>query len=154
MLAAFRTQSASSTCERGAPTIFGASIDENMGDAIKVTVIATGFDAADEIPVELAAPARAIASPPTRRETMRDSLREGFSNAPASRSAFSTARPVAPEMTTVSTRRPAALAASLQAGATPLSSSMPEVRQRITFPAGIDGDADWDTPAFQRRGGG
>ena len=55
-----------------------------MGDAIKVTVIATGFDAIDnEIPVELAAPARALASPPTRRETMRDSLREGFSNAPA-----------------------------------------------------------------------
>ena len=95
--------------------IFGASIDENMGDAIKVTVIATGFDRAhDEIPVEMLN-ARARPAPsrrPTRRDVVRDSLREGFSNAPASRAAFSTARPVAPEMTSVSTRRPAALAAS------------------------------------------
>ena len=136
--------------------IFGASIDEVMGDAIKAMVIAIGFDAqTDEIPVEIAAPARAVASPPTRREAMRETLREGFGTAAASRTTFSTSRPVAPpmEMTSVSTRRPAALAASLQASS-PMSSSMPEVRQRITFPAGIDGDADWDTPAFQRRGGG
>jgi hypothetical protein len=115
---------------------------------------ALGFDSADdEIPVEIAAPARVVASVPTRRESIRDSirdsLREGFQTSPPSRAALSTSRPEAPAM---STRRPAALAASLQAGA-PISGTMPEVRQRITFPS-TDTDADWDTPAFQRRGGG
>jgi hypothetical protein len=56
-------------------------------------------------------------------------------------------------MSAVSTRRLAALAASLQASP-PLSSAMPEVRQRITFPSSMDGDTDWDTTAFERRGGG
>ncbi|MCC6651353.1 MAG: hypothetical protein IT348_09430 [Candidatus Eisenbacteria bacterium] len=54
----------------------------------------------------------------------------------------------------LSTRRPAALAASLQAGSSPSSSVMPEVRSRISFPASLDADADWDTPTFQRRNGG
>jgi hypothetical protein len=69
---------------------------------------------------------------------------------------MSTSRPPEREFAmAASTRRPAALAASLQAAA-PSSSAMPEVRQRITFPSGsgLDTDADWDTPAFQRRGGG
>jgi len=136
--------------------IFGASIDETMGDAIKVTVIATGFDqASDEIPVEVAAPARSLSSAPSRRETFRDSLRDGFGSVASSRAPLSTSRPPEREMApAMSTRRPAAMAASLQAGASPASAAIPEVRQRITFPSGIDTDTDWDTPAFQRRGGG
>ena len=39
--------------------IFGASIDESMGEALKVTVIATGFNnAVEEVPVEMAREAR------------------------------------------------------------------------------------------------
>ncbi|MBK7583054.1 MAG: cell division protein FtsZ [Myxococcales bacterium] len=137
--------------------IFGASIDESMGEAIKVTVIATGFDRAEaEIPVEIVQPARVAASAGSRRDSVRDALREGFGTMPPSRSSLSTSRPgmdrdMVPAM---STRRPASLAASLQAGA-PSQGSMPEVRSRITFPSSIDADADadWDTPAFQRRGG-
>jgi cell division protein FtsZ len=138
--------------------IFGASIDENMAEAIKVTVIATGFDKVDEIPVEIAQPSRVVASMPSRRDSIRDSirdsLREGFSSAPPSRAALSSSRPEREFAAAASTRRPAALAASLQAS--PGSSAMPEVRQRITFPSShdLDADADWDTPAFQRRGGG
>jgi len=137
--------------------IFGASIDESMGDAIKVTVIATGFDRADaEIPVEIAQPARVVATTPSRRDLARESLREGFGSAPPSRSALSTSRPPMDRdfVPAMSTRRPAALAASLQAGAPSSSGAMPEVRSRITFPSALDTDADWDTPAFQRRGGG
>jgi len=137
--------------------IFGASIDDSMGEAIKVTVIATGFDRADaEIPVEIAQPARVVATTPSRRDSMRDSLREGFGSMPPSRAALSTGRPaINPDMVpAMSTRRPAALAASLQAGSSPTSSAMPEVRSRITFPSSLDADADWDTPAFQRRNGG
>ncbi|MBI3200719.1 MAG: cell division protein FtsZ [Myxococcales bacterium] len=137
--------------------IFGASIDESMGEAIKVTVIATGFDRADvDIPVEIAAPARVVATTPSRRDSVRDALREGFGVPPASRAAHSTSRPVMnPDLVpALSTRRPAALAASLQAGSSPSSSAMPEVRSRINFPASLDADADWDTPTFQRRNGG
>ena len=137
--------------------IFGASIDESMGEAIKVTVIATGFDRADvDIPVEIAQPARVVATAPSRRDSVRDALREGFGVPPASRAAHSTARPAMnPDLVpALSTRRPAALAASLQAGSSPSSSVMPEVRSRISFPASLDADADWDTPTFQRRNGG
>jgi cell division protein FtsZ len=135
--------------------IFGASIDESMGEAIKVTVIATGFDRADaDIPVEISAPARVVATAPSRRDSARDALREGFASAPPSRASLSRPaldRDLVPAM---STRRPAALAASLQAQNAPNSSAGPEVRSRISFPASLDADADWDTPAFQRRGGG
>ncbi len=134
--------------------IFGASIDETMGEAIKVTVIATGFDRIEEeIPVEIARESTRQA-PATRRET----LREGFSSAPPSRASLSNRtfeRDMVPAM---STRRPPApsfgVAASLQANASPSSSALPEVRGRIPFPSSPDPDADWDTPAYQRRNGG
>jgi hypothetical protein len=57
----------------------------------------------------------------------------------------------------LSTRRPPApsfgVAASLQASTVP-NSALPEVRGRIPFPSSPDPDADWDTPAYQRRNGG
>ncbi|MCA9595131.1 MAG: cell division protein FtsZ [Myxococcales bacterium] len=128
--------------------IFGASIDETMGDAIKVTVIATGFEAlGEEIPVEV--PREAPRTVP--QGTRRDALREGFASAPPSRAALTSKSPERESAPAYSTRRPAALAASLQAGAN--SSALPAVRDRITFPSSLDHD-DWDTPAFQRRGSG
>jgi cell division protein FtsZ len=114
--------------------IFGATIDETMSDAIKVTVIATGFTEVDVVaPSEVAAEVRR----PTERATVRES-------APAPRS---TSRPAVSlrEPIPVPTQRRSAVAAA--AG---LAATAPEVRSRITFPAVPDGD-DWDTPAFQRR---
>jgi cell division protein FtsZ len=112
--------------------IFGASIDEGMADALKVTVIATGFDAMEEqIPVEIAA------------ETRR----------PAERAAPPSRQMQREPMPAYSTRRPAAAAASLQASSPrEPQSSLPPVRERITFPSSLD--HDWDTPAFQRRQSG
>jgi cell division protein FtsZ len=119
--------------------IFGASIDEGMADAVKVTVIATGFDRAEEeIPVEVVRETRRAPERPAPRETL----------------APSTARPrferdVAPAL---SSRRPAAVAASLQATTRDSQPNLPPVRDRIAFPANLD--TDWDTPAFQRRQNG
>src|SRR5688572_11177313 len=81
--------------------IFGASIDESMGDALKVTVIATGFNPhTEEIPVEIAREARKSSA----------SLRESLvprSSAPSSRDAapaFSTRRPASPAQLAASGR--------------------------------------------------
>ncbi|MEZ4227411.1 MAG: cell division protein FtsZ [Polyangiaceae bacterium] len=124
--------------------IFGASIDDTMGDAIKVTVIATGFDQAEpSIHVEMPEEAPRTVN----RFDRRDALREGFSSsAPPSRAAVSSRSE--PSVAFAPSRRSAAVAASLQAPSTGLP-----VRERITFPSSLDHD-DWDTPAFQRRGGG
>ncbi|MCC6214112.1 MAG: cell division protein FtsZ [Polyangiaceae bacterium] len=129
-----------------ANVIFGASIDESMGDALKVTVIATGFDHAfAAAPVEVP---RETRRPAASQDRDRPSLFERErSQAPASRMPSSR-----PEHAPVySTRRPAAGTASLQAHAAPIATS-PTVRERISFPGGLD--TDWDTPAYQRRQGG
>jgi cell division protein FtsZ len=116
--------------------IFGASIDESMGEALKVTVIATGFNAAvEELPVEVAREVRRAA--PSLRESLMPR-----SAAPSSRD----------QVPALSTRRPAqpALAASARDG----QMGLPVLRDRISFPSALDADAEWDVPAFQRRQGG
>jgi len=116
--------------------IFGASIDENMGDAIKVTVIATGFGQAEiEVPAEIAQS--------SRRANSRGSLvQENF--APGARSSVP------------SRQEPAFFAATRKANhatsATTHLGAAPTIRDRIAFPAG-EVDLDWDTPAYQRRQG-
>jgi cell division protein FtsZ len=116
--------------------IFGASIDETMGEALKVTVIATGFNTVqEELPVEVAREARRPAV----------SLRESL----APRSAAPSSREPVPAL---STRRPAAPA--FAAGARDGQMGLPVLRERISFPSALDADAEWDVPAFQRRQGG
>jgi cell division protein FtsZ len=116
--------------------IFGASIDENLGDAIKVTVIATGFGQVEaDVHIEAAQAAR--------RATSRGSVvQESF--APAPRSTV----PARQEpVVYTAARRCAHSTASLSH-----QSNGPAIRDRIAFP-GAEGDLDWDTPAYQRRGG-
>jgi cell division protein FtsZ len=118
--------------------IFGASIDESMGDALKVTVIATGFNqAAEEIPVELPREARRSTT------ALRDSLAPRSVGVPSSRD----------PVPALSTRRPVAPAHQLAAGRDG-QMGLPVLRDRITFPSALDPDAEWDVPAFQRRQGG
>ena len=119
--------------------IFGASIDENMADTLKVTVIATGFQHAnEEMPVEVAR--RATVVRPEARESAAPSVAR--SQVPARLEspvpAYSTRRPQAPSIATT-------------AGSRDPQMSLP-VRERITFPSNMD--TDWDVPAFQRRAGG
>ncbi|HEY4122486.1 MAG TPA: cell division protein FtsZ [Byssovorax sp.] len=137
--------------------IFGATVDETMGDAIKVTVIATGFEhAVAEVPSSLASASSGR-------------LDQGFGS--SSRSAqpvsvqvpASLTRPTAPPQQRLGnapptqrqpsrldemplpTRRPAPGQASAASG--PPSSA---ARTRETFVPPLD--SEWDTPAFQRRG--
>jgi cell division protein FtsZ len=123
--------------------IFGATIDDQMADMIKVTVIATGFDRAEEEHQELMrqasrAPIEREAPPPA------PSTRASGHHHPAAKSEPAQA---------YATRRPAAPAASLQASSSspPAAppSQLPHVRERITFPSNMD--ADWDIPTYQRR---
>ncbi|HTA89455.1 MAG TPA: cell division protein FtsZ [Polyangiaceae bacterium] len=124
--------------------IFGASIDENMADTIKVTVIATGFQhASDELPVEVSRGASRSAIRSESRDVVAPPPRSQAPARPESREpalpAYSTRRPQAPQITTTAQ------------GSRDAQMSLP-VRERITFPSNID--TDWDTPAFQRRQSG
>ncbi|HMA96142.1 MAG TPA: cell division protein FtsZ [Polyangiaceae bacterium] len=118
--------------------IFGASVDESMGDAVKVTVIATGFDVfANETALDASQSARPAAN-----------------RASVVQPAF--AAPVAQKAPIPRATEPAAVAASGRRPALSLASGLgskdhgPMIRERISFP-GTDHDTDWDIPAFQRR---
>lgn len=119
--------------------IFGASVDEAMGDAVKVTVIATGFETAvAENPIEL----NQLARPGISRGQV---VQPAYAPPPAS--ASHKPAPMRSEPALVSgSRRPAL---SVSAGTAPRDVA-PTIRDRIPFP-GTDHDSDWDVPAFQRR---
>jgi cell division protein FtsZ len=127
--------------------IFGASVDENMGDMIKVTVIATGFDhQIAEIPAQLATQQSSRPAPPiavqTAPMTSRAPAAPGL-GAPRSSLRAETREEVA----AFSARRPGA--AMHHAGSPSVAPpSAPRERQSFVPPL----DSDWDTPAFQRRG--
>ena len=124
--------------------IFGASIDETLGENVKVTVIATGFDSA-----ERAAAAeeqqRASMAPPLTVQSGRPL--NSYYAAPAS-----SARPQASEVPAVSTRR-AAHAHEARAAQAPQSQARLPLRERAaTATSNFPVDVDWDIPAFQRKG--
>ncbi len=108
--------------------IFGASIDPNMEDVLKVTVIATGFDKkTDEIdvPMEL--------SHSTSRPLMKGMGTTRREAAPVEAPAPAYAR------------RSAAPQSGFSHGSAPTAMTS-------SFPSTLD--TDWDTPAFQRRQSG
>jgi cell division protein FtsZ len=122
--------------------IWGASIDESLGEMVKVTVIATGFD-------------REIAQTEARSQAAQ---RPVMSQVPQSFASVPAARPTAPPMQSsmrpasreemapaFSTRRPGTTSA-FQGAQSPL----PIRSERFTLPSGMD--SEWDTPTFQRKG--
>jgi cell division protein FtsZ len=126
--------------------IFGATVDETMGDAIKVTVIATGFDhVVAEVPQHLASSASSrpsslgsIASTASQL-----SARVASSSPPLTqRGTPSQRQPMRMEEAVVPSRRSAAPA---QAASGANSSTS---RERASFVPPLD--SEWDTPAFQR----
>ena len=126
--------------------IFGAAIDENMTEMIKVTVIATGFDRTVDEQIKnhqggvvSAAEERQIRE---NASNMHQSARHSASGmAPRTRSEMPPA-----SVPAVSSRRsaPATVAKSYAPPAAP------QVRDSISFPSSMTDD-DWDVPAFQRR---
>ena len=116
--------------------IFGASIHESMGDTLKVTVIATGFDQEHR-----AEPVAVL------RDTMPTADRNALRELSASRSI---GRPELPrEGVSGYPRRPPS-AQPLAQPAQARESSVPV--KRVVFPATVD--HEWDIPAFQRRQNG
>lgn len=118
--------------------IFGATIDETMTDALKVTVIATGFDCAEE---EHATLMQQASRQPLEREAPPPVARQ---HAPS---------PQAEPAPVVTSRRPTINPASMQAGSSSPQSQLPHVRDRITFPS-TSTEHDWDIPTYQRRSAG
>jgi cell division protein FtsZ len=118
--------------------IFGATIDEHMGEMIKVTVIATGFDrpiADQSMPAQTSRPQPLVSQIPQSVMPSREK--------PASQPAHRAPRG---DDHAYSTRRPAVPAAAQAAIA-----GQPASRaDRASFVPPLE--SDWDTPAFQRRG--
>src|SRR5690606_34783457 len=107
--------------------IFGASIDESMGEVIKVTVIATGFDKATQELGQFVESA--------------DSLRPAM-QAHAARPALPASEAPVPALV----RRGGSSAGALAHG---IDRSLTRGPERPAFPSSLD--TDWDTPAYQRR---
>jgi cell division protein FtsZ len=144
--------------------IFGATIDETMGEAIKVTVIATGFDQpVAEVPASMSAGAMRSASGGSslgtlvsdRASSQRPSAHAGSPRAPSAappptqRQAFQASSPGGGSASSLR-EEPAfpSRRAAVPASAAPVQSAAG--RERATFVPPLD--SEWDTPAFQRRG--
>jgi len=115
--------------------IWGASVDEGMGEMVKVTVIATGFDQAHEEMVAEQSSARpTMVTVPQQIATSRIATQ-----APPIQTALTddASHLVAGRRRPVPTRTPVTVTASRHAG-----SSFPPTS-----------DVDWDIPAYTRRNG-
>jgi len=138
--------------------IFGASIDEQLGENVKVTVIATGFDMTERMAsLEQAARAHVPTSAPSTVPSMqmmpprsmvdpRSRQPQQYSHAPPTRHDHHEQPAFAP-------RRPPPVPASRQpydSHVQPTSQRIPVRERTASFPAF---DTDWDVPAFQRKGG-
>ena len=123
-----------------ANVIFGASVDEAMGDALKVTVIATGF--------QPATPSVTLdASRELRRPGQVPALRERAAAEPRSLARPEFRESAAPAL---STRRPTQ--PSIAAQGSGRDGQMSLLVRDIPFPSSLE--TDWDTPAYKRRQGG
>jgi cell division protein FtsZ len=131
--------------------IFGASIDETLGENVKVTVIATGFDGEREIAVEV----------PASRQSMAPQTMSSFNSSHPSSSGSRLAPPMSaprgassevpasaarrsgiPQQTYASESRVPVSVAPSRAPVSRASAS------QDSFPSL---DHDWDVPAFQRK---
>ncbi len=120
--------------------IFGASIDESLGENVKVTVIATGFDAVEQEFVHQAAASRErVSAPPQTIQSAQP--RPSSYAAPRERSSQT-------EIPTISTRR---VQHAQEARAQSQGQPRLPIRERPgeSFPSALDND--WDVPAFQRK---
>jgi cell division protein FtsZ len=131
--------------------IFGATIDENMGDTIKVTVIATGFEQNEIEVVDEMMHAQAV---PLETDAVTELVRGSTQSRPLRRPAVA--------------QRPAQAAARAPRSERELMDEIPasrrlreeryreEPRQQErprekTYMVMRDDNIDWDTPAYQRR---
>jgi cell division protein FtsZ len=132
--------------------IFGASIDETLGENVKVTVIATGFDGEADAVVAAAA-ARASAAPQTIASAAARSAHGHPAHAqhpppsmrPAMEAAMAARRPPPSQPYGM---RAEERAESRAPSSVPARSSARVASGQDVFPSL---DHDWDVPAFQRK---
>ena len=138
--------------------IFGASIDEQLGDNVKVTVIATGFDVAErmasldnaarlQIPTAGPTTVPSMQMMPQQMPSMRPQAQPVFTSQPSMRHdhhapAFSNRR--VSQSAPVPVSREVGHEQRVAAG----SGRIPVRERASNFPAF---DTDWDVPAFQRK---
>jgi cell division protein FtsZ len=123
--------------------IFGASIDDTLGENVKVTVIATGFDSAADAAITDER-ARASLAPPQTVQSGRPAA--SVYAAPAS-----SARQQQAEVPAVATRR-TAHAHDVRVAPPPQSQARLPLRERSAAGANnFPVDVDWDIPTFQRK---
>jgi cell division protein FtsZ len=132
--------------------IFGASIDETLGENVKVTVIATGFDTAErEIALEAHAQRQTLMP-----QTVPSAQPRSLNAAPPSSYTAPSSRPSIDPSVVPSMRRPAhqheartqAASQHPQSQQRPPMSNMRPRPEQDPFP---HLDHDWDIPAFQRK---
>jgi len=124
--------------DEDANIIFGSSVDESLGENVKVTVIATGFD-------------RDVVQPDMRVQVAQrpSPTSQSFATVPSPRTVPAAAQGALRSQSrddalVFSSRRPQASAYAQNS-----QPSLP-IRERVTLPAGLD--SEWDTPTFQRKG--
>jgi cell division protein FtsZ len=138
--------------------IFGASIDEQLGENVKVTVIATGFDVAERM-ASLDQAARLQVPAPATVPSMhvpQQMLRSPAESLRHAQPVFASQPPMRHDhqAPAFSNRRiPQAAPVSREIGqeqrVAPVSGRIPVRERTSSFPAF---DTDWDVPAFQRKG--
>jgi cell division protein FtsZ len=122
--------------------IFGASIDESLGENVKVTVIATGFDVAhQEESMEAAAAQSRVSSAPQSLSML--------SGPPRSSAIPASTRTSQHEIPAISTRRPQHMHDARMQSQALSQAKLPMRAEREPFPSALD--HDWDVPAFQRK---
>jgi cell division protein FtsZ len=128
--------------DEDANIIFGASIDETLGENVKVTVIATGFDAKDR--------ESALEAPAVRAAHGN----QGLSNSQP-RSIGAPHRPAVDAGSVLGARRAAhahETRAQAAASAPPPHQQRGLMRERVVLQDAFPSlDHDWDIPAFQRK---
>jgi cell division protein FtsZ len=134
-----------------ANVIWGTTIDESLGDVIKVTVIATGFDLEERALAQQSRGAVGIPMPSHTaysipQQTRREAPPVARTTAPSMRDHVLAAQQ---EMQPVPSRRPSADRAS-QGSIPAVPASAGREARSTSIPAPYD--ADWDVPAYQRRG--
>ncbi|MCC6645398.1 MAG: cell division protein FtsZ [Polyangiaceae bacterium] len=134
--------------------IFGTTIDETRGDMVKVTVIATGFDAV----VEQRAQPQAVAVRPVPQSqpamSSRPYAQQSYAPQGYAERRDAPAPTMRPQTQQIAEGRQATLESQVyaprRAPVRESQSTMSAHAPRSVLP---ELDSDWETPAFQRRGG-
>jgi cell division protein FtsZ len=126
--------------------IFGASIDETLGENVKVTVIATGFDGAEREAAVEAMGGRSSLIPQTISSAPPRSLAAAVQARNAAEAMSASVRRPAPSQSGVVRHDSRPDSRALASALVPRST--PRAAVQDGFPSL---DHDWDVPAFQRK---